>query len=75
MIIVGIPPCKACKVLAEQYPAVEYVELPLVAGKGNPRALEVKKAIRKLNITGFPVVINNEMTEVLTYSALEFADV
>ena len=70
MIIVGIPPCKACKVLASRYPDIEYVELPL-AGQGDERSLEVKRALSKLKINWFPCVLNDEMTETFTPLILE----
>ena len=71
MIIVGIPPCKACKLLANKYPLIEYVELPMRAGEGHARALEVKRALTKLNVKYFPVVLNNDMTQVYPEKALE----
>lgn len=75
MIIVGIPPCKACKQLAARYPHIAYVEVPSIASAYDKQALEVKKALTRLKVNWFPVILNDEMTEILPVTALEFGDV
>jgi len=66
MIIVAIPNCKACIQAMSRYPHVQHIVLD--AKSASPEVLAAKKAVTKLKVAGYPVILNSTMTKVIGYT-------
>lgn len=71
MILVGLENCPGCKIVHAKFPNVPYVEVPRSSANADKDVFEVKKAMGRLGITEFPVLINDDMTEVLPLEILD----
>lgn len=71
MLLVGLENCKGCHIAREKYPDVAFVEVPRQAGNANKDVFEVKKALGRLGIKEFPVLLNDDLTQVLPMSLLD----
>ena len=65
MLLVGLENCPGCKIIHEKYPEIPFVEIPRQAANANKDVFEVKKAIGKLGVTTFPVLLNDAMNRLL----------
>ena len=71
MLLVGLERCPGCKIIHEKYPDIPYVELPRISANADKDVFEVKKAIGRLGITEFPVLVNDAITKVLPLSLID----
>jgi hypothetical protein len=71
MILIGLENCKPCKVLHKKYPDIPYVVVPRQVANGDKDIYEIKKALGRLGITEFPVLLNNDMTSVLPLTLID----
>lgn len=67
MICVGAYYCPCCKKYHDKHPEVPYIEIPKHVEDWNSLEGKAKKAITKLKAKGVPVLLNNEMTQILSY--------
>lgn len=70
MILVGLENCASCKIIHENHPEVSYVVLPRQAANSDKDVFEIKKAIGKLGVRDFPVLVNDAITKVLPLSLI-----
>ena len=71
MIIVGLENCPGCKIIHDKYPNIPFVEVPRHAANANKDIFEIKKAIGRLGIMEFPVLLNDALNIVLPLTILE----
>ena len=71
MLLVGLQDCPGCKLIHEKYPKVPYVEVPRLVENAHKDVFEVKKAIGRLGVTEFPVLINDAMNRILSLSLID----
>ena len=71
MLLVGLENCGPCKILHEKYPHIPFVEVPRHAGAADMDVFEVKKAISRLGVKEFPVLLNDAMNEILPLSLID----
>ena len=71
MLLVGLENCKPCQMIHEKYPQIPFVEVPRQAADANKDVYEVKKALGRLGIKEFPVLLNDDMTEVLSLGLID----
>jgi len=71
MILIGLENCKPCEQLHARYPKVPFVEVPRHAASADMDVYEVKKALGRLGIREFPVLLNDAMTVVLPLKMIE----
>jgi hypothetical protein len=71
MLLVGLENCKPCMELHAKHPNVPFVEIPRHAGKTDKDTFMVKKALGRFGIKEFPVIFNDDLTELLPLSVLE----
>lgn len=69
MIIVGLESCPGCKLIHEKHPNIPYIELPR-SGEVTKDMVTLRDIISKLNITEFPVILNDGLNRVLPLSIL-----
>jgi len=68
MILVGTHYCKFCKIYHEKHPEIPYVEIPpSCRGLWHTKESRAKKACGKLKVKGYPVLLNDDMTEIVRY--------
>lgn len=65
-VIVSIPNCKACNQAIQLYPNTKHISLDPVSS--SVEVLEAKKAVTKLKVAGYPVVLNAAMTKIIGYT-------
>lgn len=65
-VIITIPGCKACNQVVDQYPNTKHILLDPVATSA--AMLEAKKAVIKLKVAGYPVVLNSAMSKIIGYT-------
>lgn len=66
-VIVTLPFCKPCNRVVAANPGIRHISLDAKAE--SQEVLEAKKAIAKLRVAGYPVVLNTSMTKVIGYPA------
>ena len=71
MILIGLENCPGCKIVKEKYPNLPYKELPRKVNEGDTQSMNLKKRMGQLNVTEFPVLLNDGMTKVLPLTLLE----
>jgi|GEM_PF-6226136 len=71
MLLVGLENCKPCHDFRAKHPRVPYIEVPRNVAHTNKDTYEVKKALGRLGIKEFPVLLNNDMTQVLPLSLID----
>ena len=71
MLLVGLENCPGCKIIHEKHPEIPYVVVPRQSANADKDIYEVKKALGRLGIHEFPVLLNNDMTEVLPLSTID----
>ena len=71
MLLVGLENCPGCKIIHEKHPEISYVVIPRQAGNSDKDVFEVKKAIGRLGIQEFPVLLNDAMNKVLPLSLID----
>lgn len=71
MLLVGLENCKPCKIIHEKYPEIPFVEVPRQAANADKDVFEVKKALGRLGINEFPVLLNDSLTTVLPLSLID----
>ena len=67
MIIIGKSGCKKCVEVKNKYPNMKYIEIPDRAS--TPEMREIKKKIGKLDFEMYPIVVNDDMTEIIEKTA------
>ena len=67
MILVGAHFCGACKHIAKQHSDVRYVEIPERIKDWSSPEGRAKKAVQRLRVSMYPVMLNDEMTKILFY--------
>jgi len=71
MIIIGIEGCKNCHVYKDLHPEYMYVEIKRGVKFSSPDILIIKKRLRRLGFDfHFPVLLNNQMTELISSKVL-----
>jgi len=71
MILVGLERCPGCKIIHEKHPEIPYVEVPRISANADKDVFEVKKALGRLGITEFPVLLNDSMNKVLPLKLID----
>ena len=71
MILVGLENCKGCKIMHEKHPEIPYVVVPRRAANADKDVFEVKKALGRLGIKEFPVLLNDALNRVLPLSLID----
>lgn len=71
MLLVGIENCKPCIEIHEKHPEIPFVMVPIHAANSNKDVYEVKKALGRLGVKGFPVLLNDSMTEQLPLTYID----
>ena len=71
MLLVVLENCGPCEKLLEKCPGVPFVRVPRKVENTDKDVFEVKKALGRLGIREFPVLLNNDMTEVLPLSLID----
>jgi len=71
MLLVLLQNCKPCMDLQAKHPNVPFVVVPRISANADKDVFEVKKALGRLGITEFPVLLNNDLTQVLPLSLLD----
>lgn len=60
MILVGLESCGTCEIVKANYPNVPYFQLKK---SGCEKSLAIKKALSKLGISHFPVLLKEDLSE------------
>lgn len=72
MIIVGIEGCKKCHIYKDLHPEYKYIELKREIKASTFEILEIKKALKNLGFDFlFPVLLNDDLTELTSCKILE----
>lgn len=71
MLLVGLENCKACEIMHEKHPNVPFVEVPRHVANADKDVYEVKKALGRLGLNKFPILLNDDMTQALPLSLLD----
>lgn len=71
MILVGLENCPGCKIIHEKHPEVPYVVVPRQVADADKDVFEVKKAVGRLGIDKFPVLLSDALNEVLPLSLID----
>jgi len=67
-ILVGLDGCKPCVAVKAKYPNLKYVCIPRTVVKEHDSfELAVKKAIFKLKVTGYPVILDKQLEKIKGY--------
>ena len=72
MKLIGLEDCPGCKIIKEAHPEVDYIEVPRIGACAKSKELcDIKKLLNTLNLTKFPILMNDELTEVLSLETLD----
>lgn len=71
MLLVLLENCPGCDVIREKRPDIPYVVVPRRVEKADKDTFEVKKALGRLGVNEFPVLLNNDMTQVLPMTLID----
>lgn len=63
IIIIGIQDCLGCEIIKKKYPDLPYFQLPKVSRGTSGIVLEVKKALGRLGIQLFPVILTDDLQQ------------
>ena len=69
MTIVGLEGCGSCHVVHERFPNIKYIVVKKRCAE-DKSCTEAKKALSKFNVEHFPVVFNEDFTELLPLDIL-----
>ena len=71
MVLIGLENCKGCHILHDKYPDFPYIEVPRKIENADKDTYEIKKALARLGVREFPVLLNDSMTQVLPLSLID----
>ena len=72
MVLIGLEHCPGCMIIKSRHPELPFKEVPRKIGPNTPKELiDLKKLMGKLGIEEYPVLMNDEMTEVLSLKLIE----
>lgn len=70
-ILVGLESCPGCKIIHEAHPEVQYVVVPRTSANADKDVFEVKKALGRLGVTKFPVLLDDSMQAIIPLEKLD----
>ena len=71
MLLVGLENCPGCKTIHETHPEVSYVTLPRNYVNVTKDIQGIYDAVNRLNVTKFPVLMNDSLTAVLPLETID----
>jgi len=71
MKIIVLENCPGCHILQSRHPEIPSIEIPRKSTPGDSEVLNTKKALGKLGVTEFPVILNDEMTELIDIASID----
>lgn len=69
MTIIGLEGCGSCSIIHDQFPNVKYIVVKKRCAD-DKACIETKKALSKFNIEHYPVVFNEDFSEILSLASL-----
>lgn len=70
MVIIGLQSCPSCRIIRDRHKDLPYVELPR-SGFATETCIHIKEVLLEHNIHTYPVLMNDEFTEIIPLSTIE----
>ena len=65
MYIISLENCPGCNIFKQRHPELQVIQIPRNSTHMSKDLLPVKKALYRLGVKEFPVILNNSFTAVI----------